>query len=156
MAKTEYTIKGKSTTRPEGLPEGFEVVEEKTPFRKEVSGFRIEDSVLHGRDVFVYQETVGNGRHLTRTEATALRDALTEWLNESVTVLRVVHDASDSISSEWRWYEIDTNKFVYHMSVDSARREAKQYREGTLTKDTTTFDQIKSDYGVRSIVSWEV
>lgn len=156
MAKTEYTIKGKSTMRPEGLPEGFEVVEEKIPFRKEVSGFLVEDSGITPGNAFVYQYPTGSGRHITRADVAALRDALTEWLNESVSVLRVVHDASDSISSNWRWFEIAPDKFVYDLSEDSARRQAQQHREGTLSKDLITFDQIKSDYGVRSVVSWEV
>lgn len=155
MAKTVYTIQGSSTVKPEGLPEGFEVKTGTILFDREVSGFTLSDSAYQENSLFVRHDSLAN-RHLTQAEVTALRDALSEWLSESVSVLRVVHDASDTVSSEWRWYEIDTDKFIYHVSVDTARREAKQYREGTLTKDSITFDQIKSDYGVRSVVSWEV
>ncbi len=156
MGKTVYTVVGQSAIRPEGLPEGLSVEASTSQFRKQVSGFLVEDSVITPGNAFVYQEASGLDRHITRADVVALCVVLTEWLNESVTVLRVVHDGSDSSSSNWRWYEIDTDKFVYHLSEDSARREAKQHREGTYTKDSLTFDQIKSDYGVRSIVSWEV
>lgn len=155
MAKTEYTIKGTSTTRPEGLPEGFEVVETPIIFDKETEGFQLTDSAHYEDRLFIKQDT-NRGRHFSRNAVIALRDALSEWLDESAVSLRVIHDASDSSGSSWRWYEIDTDKFVYHLTEDTARREAKQHREGNLVNDGLTFDQIKSDYGVRSIVSWEV
>lgn len=155
MAKTVYTVQGSSTIKPVGLPEGFEVETNTAVFDREVSGFTLSDSAYQENSLFVQQDAMAL-RHLNRDEVTALRDALSEWLSESVSVLRVVHDANDSVSSEWRWYEIDTDKFIYHVSVDRARRDAKRYRQGTFAKDLTTFDRIKSDYGVRSVVSWEV
>lgn len=155
MAKTEYTIKGTSTTRPEGLPEGFELVETPIIFDKETEGFQLTDSAHYEDRLFIKQDP-DHGRHFSRNAVIELRDALSEWLDESAVSLRVIHDARDSVSSEWRWYEIDTDKFIYHVSVDRARRDAKRYREGTFAKDWITFDQIKSDYGVRSVVFWEV
>lgn len=155
MAKTEYTIKGTSTTRPEGLPEGFEIVETPIIFDKETEGFQLTDSAHYEERLFIKQDP-DHGRHFSRNAVIALRDALSEWLDESAVSLRVIHDASDSAGSSWRWYEIDTDQFAYHLAEDAARREAYQHREGKPTKGTLTFDQIKSDYGIRSIVSWKV
>lgn len=156
MGKTVYTVTGQTNIRPEGLPEGLSVQSVTTPFRKELPGFLVEDSALKPGGAFVYQETMGADRHMARKDVIALRDALSEWLNESVTILRVIHDASDSVGSNWRWFEIAPDKFIYDLSADSARRQAEQHREGTITKDLITFDRIKADYGIRSIVSWEV
>lgn len=153
MGKTFYTIQGSSTIKPEDLPDGFTVSVEVTRFDKEVSGFTISDSAYQTDSLFVRHNDVSS-RHLTRDQVTALRDALTDWLNDSVPVLRVIHDLGDSIHSTWRWYEIAPDKFVYYRSEDDARSETKS--GANSDRDGLTYEQVKNDYNIRTVSAWKV
>lgn len=156
MGKTVYTVVGQSTTRPEGLPEGLSVEATTSVFHREFAGFLIEDSGLYPGSLFLYQEGSATYRHLKPGAVKELRDVLTEWLNESTPSRRIIHDATDSGYSNWRWYEIAPDNFIYDLSADLARVEAERYSKGESQKGTVSFDYIESEYGIRNVVSWEV
>lgn len=154
MGKTVYTVVGQTSIRPEGLPEGLSVEATTSEFRKEVSGFLVEDSVVTPGNAFIYQELTGASRHITRADVVALRDVLTEWLNDSVPSLRVIHDSTDSAGSTWRWYEIAPDKFVYYRLEDDARSETKS--GANSDRDGLTYEQVKNDYNIRTVSAWKV
>lgn len=154
MGKTVYTVVGQTTIRPEGLPEGLSVEATTSEFRKEVSGFLVEDSVVTPGNAFIYQELTGASRHITRADVVALRDVLTEWLDESVPALRVIHDSTDGIDSNWRWYEIQPDKFAYYRTEDDARRETKS--GANSNRDTMTYAEVEKDFGIRTVTTWKV
>lgn len=153
MGKAIYTIQGSSTVKPVDLPDGFTVSVEVARFDKEVSGFTISDSAHQTDSLFIRHNDV-TSRHVTREQVTALRDALTEWLDESVPTLRVIHDSGDSANSIWRWYEIEPEKFIYYRSEDDARSETKS--GANSGRDGLTYEQIKNDYSIRTVTTWKV
>lgn len=154
MGKTVYTVVGQTNIRPEGLPEGLSVEVTTSTFRKDLPGFLVEDSTLKPGKLFVYQEVTGTDRHMSRTDVTTLRDALSEWLDETKTVLRVVHDANDSERSNWRWYEVEPDKFIYYFSEFDARGEVMS--GGVVGREGLSYNEVENDYGIRTVTTWEV
>lgn len=154
MAKFKYTVTGESDIHPGNLPEGFTVKTQKVTFNRNVDGFELADSAYEEGHLFVNHDPA-SGRHLSRDRVRDLRNALTEWLNES-DPRRIIHDKNDGPTSIWRWYEIRPNKFVYELSEDHGKRELERYSDGRSTEDLLSFEDIKERFGVRTVIRWEV
>lgn len=149
-----YKVIGESEVKPLNLPEGLTIKEETLPGVVDVTvtskfgaKFRIQDYTfgLGSPDVMTLDidPTPGNQSGLyskifDRENATKMRDALTQILGGRL--LKVIHDAGDSLNDPGRWYECDNGKYVY--------RAATPPSAGALGSET--YEYIKNTYGIRT------
>lgn len=160
MAKAvAYSIKGTSKVKPTDLPEGLRVETTvvdvptdvtvqsrygmKFRFRKYTGSLSEEGEVLINLldpAPFGGAPRINTDKIMDRENVRKLRDALTELLDETLPLRKVVDGQEDA------WYEIEPNKF--RMGFDRAEATRK-HLSGPL--HASSLERITDTYGVNRI-----
>lgn len=148
MAEYVYTIAGKSKEKPENLPEGFTVVEDRELVKQGIGLVYVSENL--NPNFPLYLSVDERGLTMSRSDAVLLRDTLNRIIDDP-TKMRVVQDMDDHDTNTWRWFEVAPDQFVY-----ARNRPSAMDRYQTHSNVGMSLKCIKEEYGGIRTTEWEV